>query len=180
MANALVSSRLDYCNSLLYGITNTELNRLQRIQNSLCRIITRTSRFAHITPHLKSLHWLPIRFRIKFKICTLTYKALNTSTPSYLRDCLSFRNTERKIRRITVASLTEDKANTGYGSRAYSIAAPFLRNKLPEEVQLAPSLDIFRKLLKAHFFRQSLSSITINSHAHPGTLITTFFSFNGL
>ena len=68
LGNALVSSRLDYCNSLLYGITAKEINRLQRVQNSLCRIITHTSSFAHITPHLKSLHWLPVKYRIDFKI----------------------------------------------------------------------------------------------------------------
>ena len=152
LANALVSSRLDYCNSLLYGITNTELNRLQRIQNSLCRIITRTPRFEHITPHLKSLHWLPIRFRINFKICTLTYKALNTGVPSYLRDCLNYRNIEKHMRKVTSASLKVDNSRTSYGSRAYSIAGPLLWNDLPENVQFAISLDVFRKLLKAYYF----------------------------
>ena len=155
LANALVSSRLDYCNSLLYGITNTELNRLQRIQNGLCRIITHTSRFSHITPHLKALHWLPVRFRIKFKICTLTYKAINTGSPAYLIDCLKYRNIDIDIRGVTAASLQEDYAKTGYGKRAYSIAAPFLWNRLPEKVQFAPSLENFRKLLKAHYFDEA-------------------------
>ena len=66
LANALVSSLLDYCNSLLYGITSLELQRLQDIQNTLCRIITRTSRYSSVRDHLKLLHWLPVKYRIEF------------------------------------------------------------------------------------------------------------------
>ena len=67
LANALVSSRLDYCNSLLHNITDHNLNKLQVIQNTLCRVVKGVSRFDHITPHRKSLHWLPIKQRIQFK-----------------------------------------------------------------------------------------------------------------
>ena len=59
LANALISSRLDYCNSLFLSLTDFELRRLQLVQNSLCRVVTRSSKFAHITPQLKRLHWLP-------------------------------------------------------------------------------------------------------------------------
>ena len=76
LANSLVSSKLDYCNSLYSGISQTNLNKLQRIQNSLARVITNTSKYQHITPTLKKLHWLPIRQRIDYKICLLTYKHL--------------------------------------------------------------------------------------------------------
>ena len=73
LANSLVSSKLDYCNSLYSGISQTNLNKLQRIQNSLARVITNTSKYQHITPTLKKLHWLPIKQRIDYKICLLTY-----------------------------------------------------------------------------------------------------------
>ena len=76
LANSLVSSKLDYCNSLYSGISQTNLNKLQRIQNSLARVITNTSKYQYITPTLKKLHWLPIRQRIDYKICLLTYKTL--------------------------------------------------------------------------------------------------------
>ena len=69
LANSLVSSKLDYCNSLYSGISQTNLNKLQRIQNSLARVITNTSKYQHITPTLKKLHWLPIKQRIDYKIC---------------------------------------------------------------------------------------------------------------
>ena len=73
LANALVSSRLDYCNSLFLPLTDFELRRLQLVQNSLCRVVTRSSKFSHITPQLKKLHWLPVRYRVQFKIGLITY-----------------------------------------------------------------------------------------------------------
>ena len=65
LANALVSSRLDYCNSLFLSLTDSELRRLQLVQNSLCRIVTSSSKFSHITHQLKKLHWLPVRSKVK-------------------------------------------------------------------------------------------------------------------
>ena len=80
---------LDYCNSLYSGISQTNLNKLQRIQNSLACVITNTSKYQHITP-LKKLHWLPIKQRIDYKICLLTYKTLTNQQPTYLYNSLSF------------------------------------------------------------------------------------------
>ena len=77
LANSLVSSKLDYCNSLCSGISQTNHNKLQRIQNPLARVITNTSKSQHITPTLKKLHWLPIKQRIDYKIYLLTYKTLS-------------------------------------------------------------------------------------------------------
>ena len=77
LANALVSSRLDYCNSLFLSLTDFELRRLRLVQNSLWRVVTRSSKFSHITPQLKTLHWLPVRYRVQFKIGLITYKILN-------------------------------------------------------------------------------------------------------
>ena len=77
LANALVSTRLDYCYSLFLSLTNFELRRLQLVQNSLCTVVTRSSKFSHITPQLKKLHWLPVRYRVQFKIDLIMYKILN-------------------------------------------------------------------------------------------------------
>ena len=85
LANALVSSRLGYCNALFLSLTDFELRRLQLVQNSLCRVVTRSSKFCHITPHLKKLHWLPVRYRVQFKIGLITHKILNQGQPVYLR-----------------------------------------------------------------------------------------------
>ena len=80
LANALVSSRLDYCNPLFLSLTDFQLRRLQLVQNSLCSVVTRSSKYSHITPQLKKHHWLPMKYRIEFKIGLITYKVLNQFT----------------------------------------------------------------------------------------------------
>ena len=83
---SIIESRLDYCNTLLAGMSEQNLNKLQRVQNSLARVVTGTRRRDQITPVLANLHWLPVRARITFKICTLVYKVQVTQQPIYLAD----------------------------------------------------------------------------------------------
>ena len=92
IATALVHSKLDYCNSLYYRLPIAQLDQLQVIQNSLARAVTRTPRFCHISPILKSLHWLKIEQRISYKIISLTYTALQHNGPSYLVDKLELQS----------------------------------------------------------------------------------------
>ena len=87
LANSMISSRLDYCNSLLYGISKYNVAKLQKIQNALCRIIFRLDRTSHVTPFLQKLHWLPITYHILFvqsKYNLITFKAIKFSQPIYL------------------------------------------------------------------------------------------------
>jgi len=77
LVHAFISCRLDYCNALLYGIADGQLQRLQSVQNAAARLVTGTRRTDHITPVLKSLHWLPVRQRITFKLATLVHKCLD-------------------------------------------------------------------------------------------------------
>ena len=88
LIHPLVTFRPDYCNSILYGSPGDSLYRLQKIQNSAARILARLPRFSHILATLFDLHWLPIRYRIKFKMCILTYQAYHRSAPSYLCDII--------------------------------------------------------------------------------------------
>ena len=88
LANALVSSRLNYCNSLFLLLTDFEPRRLQLVQNSLCSVVTRSSKFSHITPQLKKLHRLPVRYWVQFKIGLITYKINNQGQPVYLRELI--------------------------------------------------------------------------------------------
>ena len=89
-ACALVSSHLDYCNYLFRGLSCFNQHKLQSIQNTLARIVTNHVKYAHVTPILKQLHWLPINYRCMFKTATLVYKFLHSGSPSYFQPfCLS-------------------------------------------------------------------------------------------
>ena len=89
VANALVSSWLDYCNSLFRSLSKFNLRKLQCIQNSAARIVSNTSRYTSITPVLKKLHWLPVEHRSVFKTATLFYKFLHTGFPKYFAPYIS-------------------------------------------------------------------------------------------
>ena len=97
--NALVSSRLDYCNSLSRSLSCFNLHKLQSIQNTLARIVTNHRRYAHVTPILKQLHWLPVKYRCMFKTATLVYKFLHSASPSYFQPYLSPSSSSYSTRR---------------------------------------------------------------------------------
>ena len=163
LANALVSSRLDYCNSLLYSLRKCDLKRLQVVQNTLCRIVTRTSRFTSITPARKSLHWLPIEHRIQFKINLLTFKALHFLSPPYLKSYLepytSIYNTRRSDPGQHILN-TFDHKNKKYSSakqlhNSFAYSAPYLWNNLPLCVRSSNTLATFRNRLKTYLFSKA-------------------------
>ncbi len=77
-----MTSRLDYCNALLGGCPAFSINKLQIVQNNAVRVLTRSRNYNHITPILQSLHWLPVKFRISYKILLLAYKILNDIAPA--------------------------------------------------------------------------------------------------
>ena len=91
LVQAFVISRIDYCNAILYGLSAIHVNRLQRVQNAATRLLTNTPRYSHITPVMINLHWLPVKFRIIFKVNLLTFKALHGLAPAYLSDIISFK-----------------------------------------------------------------------------------------
>ena len=99
LVHAFVSSKLINCNSLLYGLPNYQVKKLQHVQNAAARLISLSRRHEHqITPILLHLHWLLIRYRIEFKILLITYKALNNLASSYIRDLLTPYVPSRQLR----------------------------------------------------------------------------------
>ena len=98
LVHAFVTSQIDYCNSLLFGISKLQLARLQSLQNAASRLIHRTRRFESITPVLKDLHWLPITARIRFKILLITFKIILGIAPMYLRDLVKLYVPARDLR----------------------------------------------------------------------------------
>ena len=96
--HALVTSKLDYCNSLLYDLPKRVIKQLQRVQNAAARVVTVSPKFCHITPVLANLHWLPIELRIEFKVLTVAYKTLQGLPPTYIKDLLQSYHPPRDLR----------------------------------------------------------------------------------
>ena len=97
-AKSAVTSRLDYCNSLLHNIPLSQTARLQRVQNNAARVITRTSKYDHITLVLKELHWLPVESRIAFKMLVMTFKCISGLAPSFLAELVQPRKRDGRLR----------------------------------------------------------------------------------
>ncbi len=152
LVNSQVTSKLDGFNAILHGLPDTLLDKLQLVQNNAARLITGTKR----TPDLKKLHWLPIKFRIEYKILLLCFKALNNMSPKYIKDLLQPYVPRRNLRSSTGGFLVEppSKLKT-YGDRAFSFIAPRLWNKLPEDIRAIDKLNTFKTALKTHLFKQA-------------------------
>ncbi len=97
LIHAFMTSRLDYCNALLGGCSAHLINNIQMVQNAEARVLTRTRKNDHISPVLSTLHWLPIKHCIDFKILLITYKALNGLAPQYLSELLSHYSPSRPL-----------------------------------------------------------------------------------
>ena len=98
IVNALVTSRLDYCNSLLYGSPSSLLSRLQSVQNCAARLTHNVSKFAPSFRLLSTLHWLPMKHRIAFKILLITYKAVHTLAPLNITQLIKVKKSSGNLR----------------------------------------------------------------------------------
>ena len=145
LVQSIVVSRIDNCNSLLYGILALNINKLQKLQNFCARLIYKKKRRDHVTPLLVELHWLPIRQRIVFKILLITFKFYLNMAPLYISEIIE--KSERNELLLKVP-----RASTPYGDRAFSICAPRLWNALPLHIRASNSMSYFRSHLKHHLF----------------------------
>ncbi len=128
LVHAFMTSRLDYCNALLGGCPASSINKLQIVQNAAARVLTRSRKYDHITPILQSLHWLPIKFHISYKILLLT---------AYLTNLLSHYNPTRSLRSQNSGLLVVPRiAKATKGGRTFSYLAPKLWNSLPDNVRV--------------------------------------------
>ena len=153
LANSLVHSKLDYYNSLLYGLPESSIIRLQRVQNSLARVVCNSSkRCSHSNTLLKTLHWLPVSERIKYKIALLTFKVLQFGKPSYLADLVTLYRPSRTLRSTNSFLLSVPKIHSTVGRRSFSFAAPTIWNSLPLHLRSCLSFTSFCSKLRTHFF----------------------------
>ena len=153
----LVISRLDYCNSLLVNLPKRLIQKLQKVQNHCARLIYRKKRRTRTNPLLKDLHWLPLQYRIKFKVLLLTFKCLNGLAPRYLVSMLTVYRPPRTLRSNTVLMgtlITPYFKKRKHGERSFAVAAPKLWNGIPRDIRTASSVAEFKVKLKTHFFNE--------------------------
>ena len=155
MMLATVTCRLDYCNSLLINLPKKDIERLQRVQNAAARLIALTPKTESAKPVLKRLHWLPVVYRIQFKIAVIMHRCVYGTAPNYLQSMLTPYVPKRKLRSSTESAVTFVVPRVNQktvGSRAFSVAGPQIWNAIPSSIRTIESNNVFRSKLKTYYF----------------------------
>ena len=145
LVNSIVIGKVDNCNSLYYGISAYDSDRLQKFQNSCARLIYGKRKFDHVSPILRELHWLPSEARTYFKLLCYVFKCLHGLAPRYLIELIV-------IQRAHDLTLKVPRCQTKIGDRAFSVAGPRIWNSLPKTIRTITTLDSFKSQLKHHLF----------------------------
>ena len=156
IGRSVVSSRLDYCNSLMYGISKANMKKLQRVQNALIRVICSLGPRDSVSGARRDLHWLPIEQRIIFKIAVLTFNCRRRSAPPYLCDLVHDYLPRRTLRSGDGVTLEVPRTKTVTAERAFCVAAPTIWNALPLKLRQSKHFSGFKTELKTHLFTTCL------------------------
>ena len=149
-------SHLDYVNSTFISLPASDINKMQRVQNAAAKFVLNLKRMDSSTEALKILPWLPIKFRIQFKILLLVYKCLNGQASSYLSELLELKSTTSRLGLRSTCDRTPlcvpfIKRKT-LADRSFSVAGPRLWNGLPKTIRESPNPDCFKNHLKTYMF----------------------------
>ena len=175
LIHAFLTSHLDYGSSLWYGVPKCQIDRLQKVLNVAARVTQQVPRYSHITPVLHCLHWLPIGFRVNFKIALLVFKGLKGMAPSYLNGMLQPNPTSRYSLRSNNENLLiilRTRCKT-FDDRAFAVAGPQILNNLPLHIRETENLDNFKNKLKTHLFKKAF----YKEQQYPRTLLFSFQVF---
>ena len=140
-------------NALLSGAPAATVDKLQRAQNNLARVVCQSRGRTDARPLLQSLHWLPVRQQVTYKLAVLTHKVPTTATPTYLSELVQTRAPPRVLRSSDAPVLVIPRVHTELARRAFSVAAPSTRNSLPAEIRLCENILTFKRHLKTNLFK---------------------------
>ena len=158
LIRSLVITKLDFCCSVLAGVSGSLMQRLQSVLNAAARLVF-SARSEHTTPLLRELHWLKVTERIQYQLCVLAFRCLHGLAPSYLSETLHLStevDTRRRIRSASTSTLVVPSTRRStLGDRAFPVAAARVWNSLPPSVLSTSSLASFCLHLKTHLFAAS-------------------------
>ena len=157
---------LDYCNSAYGSLTEANIRKLQKAHNDAARFVfgiyDYKAKRQPVSPLLKRLHFLPVRYRIDYKIALLTFKCLNNLAPQYLSSLITVREPNRRASRLDddyYVLSRPAKPNFKRTEGAFCHAAPRIWNNLPYRLRCLTDIDLFKKTLKSHFFNIAFEGI---------------------
>ena len=147
-------SRIDYCNSVLAGLPQSTIAPLQRVQNTTARLVFELGTREHVTASLLQLHWLPVRWRVQFKLCCLMHSIFHGRCPDYLSNIVRPVDLSRSragLRSSSTTNFVMPLLRTKCGESALFHAGPAAWNALPDDMHAVSDSMLFRKRLKTHF-----------------------------
>ena len=159
---ALVISKLNYCNSILLGIPNYNIAKLQRTQNMASRMVYKLPKFSHITQYLFDAHWLKIPQRIEFKVISIMYKCVNNTAPEYLRELVL---SDKELPQHTLRSNSRSSLPTSLSrislvhDCSFKSQGPRLWNRVDIDIRNATNYTVFKSKLKTFLFRECYANL---------------------
>ena len=155
---ALVMSHLDYANSILVGLPKVSIDQLQRVQSIAAKIVLGGSKYESSSKRLEELHWLPIQYRITFKVVTLVFRCIQIFAPSYLEELIVLKKPRRQ--RLRSEDLTRQleiprTSRHTFAARSFRVKGPTLWNQLPEHLRKIEDYSKFKKYLKTFYFKKA-------------------------